>query len=142
MQEWSRSTAIRQAGLWQRGLSSFSRSSSTSQHTTSRFGRVVRRQHDGIEHEELQSVTAAADRGLSLRLKDGKRYKPPPSPVLVDGLRSTGHDLALPQALALRHVDLSNIAPGKDFSAHLKDRAEFQEPERTNQESVLSLIHI
>ena len=136
MQEWSSATAIRQAVLWQRGLSSFRRSSSTSQHTTSCFGRVVRSQHDGNEHEEPPSVAAAANHILSLRLKESKQYKPPPSPVLVDALRSTGHDLALPQALALRHVDLSNIAPGKNFSAHLKDRAESQEPERINQESV------
>jgi len=134
MQQWSSSTAIHQAVWWQRGLSSFSRSRSTTQHPRSL--RVVRRQHANNEHEHARSSRAVSFRGLSLRLKNGKRYRPSSSPVLINALRSAGHDLVLPQALASRHADLSHIAPGKDFSSHLRDCAGKWEPKRTKQERI------
>lgn len=71
------------------------------------------------------SHTVAENRGgLVLRLRDSrtqrKSTRPSSTPVLVDVLRSAGHDFALPKDLKLHHVDLSYIKVGNDFKPRLR----------------------
>lgn len=75
--------------------------------------RTVRISTPGTTRREDQKSEVGKTRQRKIR-------RPSPAPVLIDVLRSAGHDFALPNDSKAHHVDLSYVKPGAAFAPLFK----------------------